>query len=118
MSSRRAKRVGELMKQEISDLIQRGIKDPHLGFVTVIEVELTNDLRYARVFVSVYGEDKDDSPTLKSLRKASGFIRSQLARRIRLRHFPEIEFLWDSSIEQGARISKLLEEITDEGKNI
>ena len=117
MSSRRAKRVGELMKHEISDLIQKSIKAPHLGFVTVTEVDLTNDLRYARVFVSVYGEDKENSPTLKSLKKANGFIRSQLARRIRLRHCPEIEFLWDSSIEQGAKIFKLLEEITDEGKN-
>ena len=114
MSSRRAKRVGELMKQEISDLIQKSIKNPHLGFVTVTEVELTNDLRKAKVFLSVYGEDKENSPTLKSLRKAGGFIRSQLARRIRLRYSPELEFLWDSSIEQGAKISKLLEEISDE----
>ncbi len=118
MTSRRAKRVGELMRQEISDLIQKSIKNPHLGFVTVMEVELTNDLRKAKVFLSVYGEDKEDSPTLKSIRKASGFIRSQLAKRIRLHYFPELEFLWDSSLEQAEKISRLLEEISDEGKNI
>ena len=118
MNSRRAKRVGELMKKEISDIIQRSIKNPHLGFITVTEVELTNDLRYARVFVSVYGEDKDNSRTFKSLRRASGFIRSQLSKRIRLRYFPELEFLWDSSIEQAAKIYKILEEISNEEKNI
>lgn len=105
------------MKEEISELIQRRLNDTKIGFATVTEVELTNDLRYARVFVSVYGEGKDNSQTLEGLRKASGFIRSELARRIRLRHFPELEFLWDSSIEQGARMSKLLEDINCERKN-
>ena len=116
MSSRRAKRVGELMKKEISDLIQRGIKDPRVGFVTVTEVEVTDDLSYARIFISVYGEDKEKSETLESLRRASGFIRSQLSKRIRLHHFPELKFLWDNSFEQGEKITRLLEEIENESR--
>ncbi len=117
MSSRRAKRVAELMKEEISTLIQRDLRNPNIGLVTITEVRLTDDLSYARVFVSVYGENEKTSRSLKGLRKASGFIRSELSKRIRLRHFPEIKFFWDSSIEQGAKITKLLEKIEHERKN-
>lgn len=117
MSSRRAKRVGELIKEETSDLIQKTIQVSKQGFITVTDVELTNDLRHARIFVSVYGEKKGESPTLESLRNASSTIRSKLAKKIRLRYFPELEFLWDSSIEQGAKIAKLLEEIRNEKGN-
>lgn len=116
MGSRRAKRVGGLMRKEISDLIQRGINDPGIGFVTITDVEVTDDLSYARVFVSVYGENIEKSKTLRSLRRASGFIRSQLSGRIRLRHFPELDFLWDNSFEQGEKINRLLEKIENERK--
>jgi ribosome-binding factor A len=117
MSSRRAKRVGELMKEEISDLIQRGLKNPHIGMVTITGVELTNDLGYAKIFISVYGENEKKSPSLNGLRKATGFIRKELSRRIRLRHFPELRFLWDSSIERGEKMSQLLERLECERKS-
>lgn len=117
MSSRRAKRVGELMKVEISDLIQRGLRNPHIGMVTITGVELTNDLGYARIFISVYGENEKKSPSLNGLRKASGFIRKELSSRIRLRHFPEIRFLWDSSIERGEKMTQLLERLECERKS-
>ena len=107
MSSRRAKRVAELMREEISDLILQDIRNPKIGLVTITEVSLTDDLSYARVFISVYGEDEKNSQSLKGLRKASGFIRKELSKRIRLRHCPELRFLWDSSIEQGVKITKL-----------
>ncbi len=114
MSSRRAKRVGELMKVEISNLIQRELKNPHIGMVTITDVELTNDLGYARIFVSAYGENEEMSPSLDNLRKATGFIRKELSKRIRLRHFPELRFLWDSSIERGERMTQLLERLEHE----
>ena len=111
MSSRRAKRVGELMKVEISDIILRVLKNPHIGMVTITNVELTDDLGYARIFISVYGENEKKSPSLNGLRKAAGFIRKELSRRIRLHHFPEIRFLWDSSIERGEKMTQLLERL-------
>lgn len=117
MSSRRAKRVGELIKEEISSLILQDLRNPKIGLVTITEVSLTDDLSYARVFISVYGEDEKNSQSLKGLRKASGFIRRELSKRIRLRHFPELRFLWDSSIEQGVKITKLLEKIEHERKS-
>jgi ribosome-binding factor A len=117
MSSRRAKRVAELMREEISDLILQDLRNPKIGLVTITEVSLTDDLSYARVFISVYGEDEKNSQSLKGLRKASGFIRRELSKRIRLRHFPELRFLWDSSIEQGVKITKLLEKIEHERKS-
>ena len=117
MSSRRAKRVGELMKVEISNLIRRGLKNPHIGMVTITDVELTDDLSYARIFVSAYGENEEMSPSLDSLRKAAGFIRKELSSRIRLRHFPELRFLWDSSIERGERMIQLLERLECERKS-
>ena len=117
MSSRRAKRVGELMREEISSLILQDLRNPKIGLVTITEVSLTDDLSYARVFISVYGEDEKNSQSLKGLRKASGFIRRELSKRIRLRHFPELRFLWDSSIEQGVKITKLLEKIEHERKS-
>lgn len=87
----------------------RKIKDPRIGFVTITDVEVTDDLRNAKVFVSVYGGDKED--TLKGLKSASAFIRSELGRRMRLRVVPELLFRFDSTVEQGAHIMELLREI-------
>jgi len=97
------------MKQEIADILMRKIKDPRIGFVTVTDVEITDDLKNAKVFVSVYGGDKDAS--LKGLKCASPFIRSELGRRMRLRVVPEILFRFDSTVEQGAHIMELLRDI-------
>lgn len=111
MSTRqRAQRVGEEIKKEVSEII-REMKDPRIGFVTVVDVEVTNDLRHARVFVSVYGEEAAKKESLEGLQAATGFIRSEIGRRIRLRHTPEIAFKLDSSIERGARINQILNEI-------
>jgi ribosome-binding factor A len=97
------------MKQEIADILMRKIKDPRIGFVTITDVEITDDLKNAKVFVSVYGGDKDAS--LKGLKSASPFIRSELGRRMRLRVVPEILFRFDSTVEQGAHIMELLRDI-------
>jgi len=100
------------MKQEIADILMRKIKDPRIGFVTVTDVEVSDDLRNAKVFVSVYGGDKEAS--LKGLRSASAFIRTELGRRMRMKFIPEILFRFDSTLEQGAHIMELLRTLETE----
>jgi ribosome-binding factor A len=100
------------MKEEIADILMRKIKDPRIGFVTVTDVEVADDLRNAKVFVSIYGGDKDK--TLKGLESASAFIRSELGRRMRMRYTPEILFRFDKTVEQGAHIMELLRTLEDE----
>jgi len=107
----RQKKVGELLRTEISDIIQREIKDPRLGFVTVTEVDVTPDMRIARVFVSVMGEHDEQDAALAVLNKARGFVRLEIGKRITMRITPEIEFRLDRSIEHGARIFELLQQI-------
>jgi ribosome-binding factor A len=97
------------MKQEIADILMRKIKDPRIGFVTVTDVDVSDDLKNAKVFVSVYGGDKVE--TLKGLKSAAPFVRVELGRRMRLRVVPEILFRFDSTVEHGAHIMELLREI-------
>ncbi|OPA77638.1 ribosome-binding factor A [Paenibacillus selenitireducens] len=113
MAKIRVGRVGEQLKKELSQLIQSELKDPRIGFVTVTGVEVTNDLSQATVYLSVLGDDEQKSNTLKALAKANGFLRSELGKRIRLRHTPVLIFKFDSSIEYGSRIEKILGEIQD-----
>jgi ribosome-binding factor A len=108
---KRSVRVGDQMKQEIADILMRKIKDPRIGFVTVTDVELSDDLRNAKVFVSIYGGDKEE--TFKGLKSAAPFIRSELGRRMTMRCVPEILFRFDSTVEQGAHIMELLHEIEE-----
>ncbi|HOK55618.1 MAG TPA: 30S ribosome-binding factor RbfA [Armatimonadota bacterium] len=109
--STRQEKVGELLKVEISQMLQRELKDPRIGFVTITDVEVSPDLRHARVFVSIMGEEEERQASMKALKSASGFIRSELGKRLRMRVTPDVEFRIDSSIEQGARIFELLEQI-------
>ncbi len=102
------------MKQEVADILMRKIKDPRIGFVTVTDVELTDDLQNAKIFVSIYGGDKEE--TLKGLKSASAFVRSELGRRMRFRVVPEIQFRFDGTVEQGAHIMELLREIEEKDK--
>jgi ribosome-binding factor A len=99
------------MKQEIADILMRKIKDPRIGFVTVTDVDLADDLRNAKVFVSVYGGDKEAS--LKGLKSAAPFIRSELGKRMRMRFVPELLFRFDGTVEQGAHIMELLRTIEE-----
>lgn len=112
MSTRqRVQRIGEEIKKEVAEII-RQMKDPRIGFVTVTDVEVTNDLRQVRIFVSVYGDEREKEQTLAGLQAAKGFVRTELGRTIRLRHTPEVAFQLDGSIEQGARINRLISEIS------
>ncbi|MEW6172212.1 MAG: 30S ribosome-binding factor RbfA [Bacillota bacterium] len=111
----RAARLAETLKEEMAEIIQSELKDPRLGFATVTRVEVSNDLRYAKVLVSVYGSSEDGEATLSVLERAMGFIRSLLGRRLRLRYVPEISFKLDPSIGYGARVTHLLDELKKEG---
>lgn len=103
-------RMAEQMKKEIGDIL-RQLKDPGLGFASVVSVELSGDLRHAKVYVSVLGDDAAKRETMGALERARGFVRTEIGRRIRMRHTPEIQFILDESIEHGARITRLLREI-------
>ncbi|MCR6096088.1 30S ribosome-binding factor RbfA [Salipaludibacillus agaradhaerens] len=116
MSKVRANRVGEQIKKELTDIIQRGLKDPRIGFVTVTDVEVTGDLQQATAFITVFGEEEEKEKTLQALEKAKGFIRSEIGKRIQLRKTPELTFSFDKSIEQGNRIDALLRKLNEEDK--
>src|SRR5690606_15860806 len=110
MAGLRVERVREELKKEASDIIRK-LKDPRIGFVTVTDVEVSGDLRHVKIFVSVYGDETEKSATMEALERASGFVRTEVGRRIRLRHTPEIRFVFDASMERGARIFQLLREV-------
>jgi ribosome-binding factor A len=110
---KRSDRVSDQMKREIADILMRKINDPRIGFVTVTDVEVADDLRNAKVFVSVYGGDKEE--TLKGLKSATAFIRLELGKRMRMRFIPELLFRFDATVERGAHIMELLHEL-EEGK--
>lgn len=106
----RPERLAAAIQEEISQIL-REMKDPRLGFVSVTNVEVSSDLRYARVYVSVLGSPTEEAATMEALQHAQGFLRSELGRRIRLRHTPEISFRLDRSIRHGARINELLRDL-------
>ncbi|MCP1144089.1 30S ribosome-binding factor RbfA [Lysinibacillus endophyticus] len=106
--SLRSNRIAEQMKKELGDIITRKLKDPRVGFVTVTDVDVTGDLQQATVYISSLGSDREREDTLKALMKASGFIRTEIGQRIRLRRTPEITFEYDSSVEYGNKIDALL----------
>jgi len=108
MSGRRAERVGEAIRGMIAEMLLREIKDPRIGMVTLTTVHLTDDLRHARVFFSCVGDAAARARSLNGLRSASGFIRSQLTRRLQLRVAPEVTFLFDPTLENAERLASLL----------
>jgi ribosome-binding factor A len=114
MAKFRTGRVGEQIKKEISGIIQTELKDPRIGFITVTGVDVTNDLSLARVYLSILGSEEQKEATLHAIARAKGFLRSELGRRVRLRHTPEMEFRFDSSIEYGSHIEALLQQINRE----
>jgi len=111
MQGKRLDRVNQLLKEEISHLLQRELKDPRLGFVTVTEVEVARDLRTGKVFVSVLGTEADWRASLEALDRARGFIRNWLAPRLRMRAVPQLSFHPDRSMAHAARIQQVLWEL-------
>ena len=114
MSKVRVEKVQELMKQEISDIILHDLKDPRIGFVTVTSVACTEDLREAKIYVSVMGDEKKARDTLYGLESSLGFVRREIGKRIRLRFTPEISFALDTSLNYSDHIQRLLNEIHED----
>jgi ribosome-binding factor A len=108
---RRIERVNELVREELAQLIAREVKTPLPAMVSITGVQITPDLKMARVYVSLLGSDEDRSQTFAGLRKAAGFLRHLLAERISLRYTPELVFERDDSIERGSRILGLIRQI-------
>lgn len=113
MSNQRSVRVGEQMREELARLI-RELKDPRVGFVSVVKVDVSGDLRHARVFISVMGTEQQKKESMKGLQSAAGHLRSELGQIMRLRFVPELHFHLDESIEHGVKIAKLLVEVQKE----
>ncbi len=111
MGRLRVERVAEAIHSEVADILAREIKDPRLGFATITDVEVSPDLRYVKVYVSVMGDKAQVEQTMAALESATGFVRTEIGKRIRLRHTPEIVFRHDTSIKRGARVFELLREI-------
>ena len=111
---KRSQRVSDLLRKEIADIIVHRLKDPRIGFITVTGVDVTDDIKMARVYVSVF-QAEERKTTLEILNSAKSFIRSELSRRLRMKFIPSIEFRLDTSIEYGNRIESLLKEIEGEG---
>ncbi len=109
--TRRTRQVGELLREELTDIIRRDVKDPRIGFMSITTVDVTPDLRAARVYVSVLGTDDERSATLDALRSAAKFIRFHLKPRLRMRQIPELDFRDDRSMEYAQSISATLREI-------
>ena len=116
MPGRRTDRVSVLIQRELSDIIQRELKDPRVGFCTVSQVKVSPDLRYADVKVSVVGDKKQKRNSITGLKSAAGFLRREIVQRIGLRHAPELRFELDDSVDQLMQIDRLLKRIhTREG---
>ena len=110
----RQEKLGELIAVELSDLLRTRVKDPRVGFASITHVEVSGDLRHAKIFVSVMGTDAERAATIQALKHATGFLRHELADRIVVRYMPELVFKLDTSIEQGSRILELIRQIENE----
>ena len=104
-----------MLEKEISYILMTEVKDPDIKFVTVTNVKLASDLGYAKIYVTVLDQNKKDE-TLRSLKAARGFIRRELANRVEIRHIPELDFVYDESIEYGKKIEDIIEEIHKDEK--
>jgi ribosome-binding factor A len=111
----RMNRISEEIRKEISDIIRTEVKDPRIAeMFTIVKTEVTGDLRYAKVYVSVLGTEEQSKSTLEGLKKAAGFIRRELGSRLDIRYTPELQFVLDHSIEYSVEISRKLNELRKE----
>ncbi|HUN68499.1 MAG TPA: 30S ribosome-binding factor RbfA [Burkholderiales bacterium] len=110
MSRGRPQKVADLIQRELSDLLRREVRDPHVGMVTLTSVDVSPDLSHAKVFFTLLQEDRKDETT-RALQRAAGFLRSQLAHRMKLYTTPELRFVYDESVERGDRLSRLIDSV-------
>lgn len=114
----RVEKIQELIKEQVSAIIMREVKDPRIGFVTVTEVDISSDLKNAKIYVSLLGSPKQMKDSWEGLNSSLGFIRRELAQRIRIKFMPEIKFCVDTSLEYSAHIQEILTKIhQEEDKN-
>lgn len=104
-------RVGDQIKKEVSQIVQRDLRDPGIGFVTITEVEVSPDLKHALVYYSVLGTEEQKERSDSALRRAAGFVQQQIGQRIRMKYLPVLEFKYDQSAEYGDKIDRLLDQI-------
>lgn len=118
-TDRRVARVAEQIKREVSLMLMSGIKDDRVGtgMVSVTDVDLSGDLQHAKVFVSIYGSDEAKAETMAGLKSATGYVRSELGHRIRLRRTPEVVFVEDRSLERGDKVLDLINRLSQERKD-
>ena len=114
MRFKRSERVQELLLEEISTLIQRGLKDPRIGFTTVTNVDLSNNLKHAKVYVSVFGSESEQKNSIEGLIRASGFIRNSLGKKLHLKYIPVLEFILDGTAEHANKINKIINDLHPE----
>ena len=114
MANNRPERVGEAIRDELSQLLQRDVHDPGVGFITLTHVKVSPDLQLARVYYTSMGDEKALKETAKALGRATAFLRRQVAQRLRLRRAPELEFFYDQSIAHQDRIERILQDLKAE----
>lgn len=108
---RRIERVNEFIKREVCYLLQREIKDPRIGFITVLDCSITADLKEARIYISVLGSQKQKEKTMAGLESAAPFLQSQLGKVVHMRYTPKVTFFLDETEEKAARVEELLKKI-------
>jgi len=113
----RIKKLTIDIKREISFIINTKIKDPRIGFVTITDARLSADGKYFDIYLSIMGKGSETDKSLKALEKCSGFIKKNLSKRIKLRNVPELKFIYDDSIDRGMKITEILKDITEKGKD-
>ena len=114
MNPYRKEMVCKEIKRVTADLLQKELRDPRLGFVSVTKAEVSSDFKYAKIFFSVMGNERQQKKTMAGLRHAKGFIQKELSRAIRMRSFPEIRFELDDSIEKAFKMTQLLDKLAAE----
>lgn len=110
MTRGRPKKIADLMQRELSGLLQREVRDPRVGMVTITSVDVSPDLSHAKVFFTILDSEKKDETT-KGLQRAASFLRSQLSRRMSMYTTPELRFVYDESVERGDRLSRLIDSV-------
>jgi ribosome-binding factor A len=116
MQYKRADRVAAVIHEKIGSLLVNGLKDPAFGFITITKVQVTDDVRHAKIYYSVYGDQKQKEQTAAALERAKGFIRTEVGSVLSLRFVPALSFYFDDSTEYADHIEQLIKKIHDESK--
>jgi ribosome-binding factor A len=111
MEGKRSAKVADLIREEISQMLVKSVKDPRIGFITITRVTVSEDCRFARIYYSVAGTQAERENSIRGLESAKGYVRKELGRRIRLRYTPDIMFQFDPSIEYAIHMEKLIQSI-------